>query len=262
MTVAKVLVTGDFDYSNDWNTYQSWHSNTTVQLDNALQCSDCWASFGLDVHFAVDLADYHLNALTLMAEGDVGTNVEVEVWCSTDMDLPEFNIQTKVWLEQSWSNSGSLPILDLEWLWIVFTIGAVPVTLKITVPVAETWKLEASGNLTITASVQAQGHVQYGITYTDGQFVPINTHTYSQQGQISELQLGTFYIPPMTIYSQLRLLTPVPLRHRALGRPLCWVAACPGGASGLHRLHQLRAQSLCRGVCGLQIRFGMQQRRR
>jgi hypothetical protein len=169
---ARLLVTGDFQYDNRFlNEFERWDYNTTVQLADAVQCSVCYAQFDFDVHFTLDLADYQLNDLSLVAEGAVGTlnNLVSLQRGINDLHVPkrmiEFNVGAKLYAEESWSNSSSLPITTVAWNPIAFTIGVVPFVLQISVPISETWTLAAEGSIDLEADLNAQGSVQYGIKY-------------------------------------------------------------------------------------------------
>jgi len=171
--VANFLSTGDASFQNSFlNMYQNWNSNTTVPLDEALQCSNCWGVFDFGVNFDLDISDYQLNNLALVASGNV-----------------EFNIEANLWYQASFTDDGGLPIYTLVWPNIVFTVAGVPFVLTVTMPISEVWTVQASGAINVVANVQAQGSICYGVMLNGGQLAPVNSHTYDEMGQFSQVQL-------------------------------------------------------------------------
>jgi hypothetical protein len=89
------------------------------------------------------------------------------------------------------SKSGSIPIITLYWPPITFTVGVVPFVITLAMPIAEEWKVEFTTTASLSARTNAKGNVEYGVTYKDGDLVPVNKHSYSRDGQFEKIEIST-----------------------------------------------------------------------
>jgi hypothetical protein len=89
------------------------------------------------------------------------------------------------------SKSGSIPIITLYWPPITFTVGVVPFVITLAMPIAEEWKIEFTTTASLSARTNAKGNVEYGVTYKDGDLVPVNKHSYSRDGQFEKIEIST-----------------------------------------------------------------------
>jgi hypothetical protein len=140
-----------------------------VSIDGSVACTNCFAVATCTLSFEVDIQDYHLKKLDLLAEGNAKVQVAAEISGS-----------------MSYENKRDVEVTKLQFANIHLYISGIPIIISTDVPIHLGYDLKYSANAKVTASAFAQGDVKYGISSLRGRSDGEDFQLISKAGLVAD----------------------------------------------------------------------------
>jgi hypothetical protein len=177
-TVVKTAVTGDLDLSKNvnlastsWNfdTDRSGHwspdSSKAFEIDGSYTCDHCYFTAKLGLQFDLNIDSYDITLAQVILEGNADARIG-------------FNGE----ITAKYHSSSKTKVTTLHYGPVIFTIGGIPVSIDMTMPIYAGYKARGEMHGKVDIGGEAHGNVRFGFSYQNGNYGMISDHSLDYNG--------------------------------------------------------------------------------